>query len=89
MRVLTGRRCNLLNRQMTLSREKGVEPLANSAKTEADKYFPKARVFGYHGLGISRGSEYVSQARCLDADFDKTTGNVSKWVKASTVRKEF
>ncbi|MBW3533562.1 hypothetical protein KO531_22045 [Shewanella sp. NKUCC06_TVS] len=72
-----------------VQRKKGVEPLANSAKTEADKYFPKARVFGYHGLGISRGSEYVSQARCLDADFDKTTGNVSKWVKASTVRKEF
>lgn len=70
-------------------RKKGIEPLAKSAKTEAEKHFAEARVFGYHGLGISRGSDYISQARCLDADFDKETGNVSQWIKASSVRKEF
>lgn len=70
-------------------RKKGTEPLAKSAKTEAGKCFPESRVFGYHGLGISRGIDYISKARCLDSNFDKATGKVSHWVKASTVRKEF
>lgn len=70
-------------------RKRGTEPLAKSAKTEAGKHFPESRVFGYHGLGISRGIDYISQARCLDSNFDNTTCNVSQWVKASTVRKEF
>ncbi len=72
-----------------VQRRRGIEPLAKSAKTEAAKLFPEARVFGYHGLGISRGSDYISNARCLDADFDKKTGDVSQWIKASAVRKEF
>ncbi|MGW7678712.1 hypothetical protein [Shewanella sp. S23-S33] len=72
-----------------VQRRRGSEPLAKSAKTETAKLFPEARVFGYHGLGISRGSNYISNARCLDADFDKKTGDVSQWIKASSVRKEF
>nr|AKN38982.1 hypothetical protein [Vibrio sp. FF_286] len=63
--------------------------MAKSAKTEAGKHFPESRVFGYHGLGIDRGIDYISKARCLDSNFDNTTGKVSQWVKASTVRKEF
>ncbi|WP_152429916.1 hypothetical protein [Vibrio aquimaris] len=70
-------------------RRNGTEPLAKSAKAEASKHFPESRVFGYHGLGISRGVDYISKARCLDSSFDKATGKVSQWVKASTVRKEF
>ncbi|WP_061007937.1 hypothetical protein [Vibrio sp. CUB2] len=70
-------------------RERGTEPLAKSAKKEASKHFPESRVFGYHGLGISRGADYISKARCLYSNFDNTTGKVSQWVKASTVRKEF
>ncbi|AVI67751.1 hypothetical protein CKQ84_18930 [Shewanella sp. WE21] len=70
-------------------RRKGIEPLAKSAKTEVDKLFTAARVFGYHGLGVSRGSDYISQARCLEADFDKKKGSISQWIKSSAVRTEF
>jgi hypothetical protein len=72
-----------------MQRRKGIEPLAKSTKNEVNKLFLEARVFGYHGLGISRGSDYISNARCLDTDFDKKTGDVSQWIKASVVRKEF
>lgn len=70
-------------------RKRGTEPLAKSAKSEANKYFPQSRVFGYHGLGISRGYDYISNARCLVSDFNEENGTVNKWKKASTVRTEF
>lgn len=70
-------------------RKRGTEPLAKSAKSEANKYFPQSRVFGYHGLGISRGNDYISNARCLVSDFNEENGKVKKWKKASTVRTEF
>ncbi|WP_341664270.1 hypothetical protein [Vibrio sp.] len=69
--------------------KQGAEPLAKTAKTEANKHLPQSRVFGYHGLGVTRGSGYISQARCLDSDFDKTTKKSYNWRKASTVREEF
>ncbi|GLT19377.1 hypothetical protein GCM10007938_31590 [Vibrio zhanjiangensis] len=69
--------------------KRGTEPLAKTAKTEANKHLPQSRVFGYHGLGVTRGSGYISQARCLESDFDKTVGKSHNWKKASTVREEF
>ncbi|MYM61503.1 hypothetical protein GTG28_20045 [Vibrio sp. OCN044] len=70
-------------------KKQGTEPLAKTARTEANKYLPQSRVFGYHGLGVTRGSGYISQARCLDSDFDNTTKKSHNWRKASTVREEF
>lgn len=63
--------------------------LAAQAKIEAQKVLPEARIYGYHGIGISRGSDYFSKAQCLDSDFDSKTGQVTHWVNAKSVRETF
>ncbi|ELX8379238.1 hypothetical protein AB7Y49_07860 [Providencia vermicola] len=63
--------------------------LAAHAKIEAQKVVPEARIYGYHGIGISRGSDYLSKAQCLDSDFDSKTGQVTHWVNAKSVRETF
>jgi hypothetical protein len=66
-----------------------VEPLAKSASTEASKYFPNARVYGYHGIGITNGIDYIHKARCLDSEFDPTTRRISSWKRAKDARRLF
>ncbi|MDN0109853.1 hypothetical protein [Yersinia mollaretii] len=70
-------------------KKRGVAPLALSVKEEVSKYLSGARVFGYHGLGISRGTQYIGGARCAMSDFDDETGEISNFIKASLVKKEF
>lgn len=67
----------------------GVAPLALTIKEEISQYFPKAKVLGYHGIGITRGYQYIGQTRCAKSDFDEETGKVSTFIKASSVKKEF
>ncbi|GAB1845965.1 hypothetical protein MyNCGM683_07910 [Achromobacter xylosoxidans] len=68
---------------------KGIAPLALSMKEELSEFFPTARIFGYHGLGISRGTQYIGEARCAVSDFDDNTNQVSNFIRPSLVRKEF